>query len=185
MLRKLPIVGVFGHGASLSEERVQLARAVGAMIAQLDAHLLTGGGYGVMEAAADGFVAIADRMGTSIGIIPCKTDGPLDCPNRSWDGRPYPNPFVELPIFTPLPPRDGQLANYAGAQSHQRLYARMRSLRCRADPARATNSTWPPSIGQESGRGREDRRTVLLGPIDEFTPHHRRDVHPCGERRRR
>ena len=70
MLRKLPIVGVFGHGASLSEERVQIAHAVGAMIARLDAHLLTGGGYGVMEAAAAGGPAV----GSGVGVAARGTD---------------------------------------------------------------------------------------------------------------
>ena len=61
MLRKLPIVGVFGQGTPIGSDRADLARAVGTMIARLGAHLLTGGGYGVMEAVAEGFVNVADR----------------------------------------------------------------------------------------------------------------------------
>ena len=57
------------------------------MVARLGAHLLTGGGYGVMAAAAQGFVAVADRAGLSIGIVPRRSDGPLDSRNRDPDGR--------------------------------------------------------------------------------------------------
>jgi predicted Rossmann-fold nucleotide-binding protein len=172
MLRKLPIVGVFGHGASLSEERVQLARAVGAMIARLDAHLLTGGGYGVMEAAAEGFVAVADHAGTSIGIIPCKADGPLDSPNQSWDGRPYPNSFVELAIFTPLPPR---AANWqtTPARNHINVLTPHAIIALPGGVGTRNELDMAAFYRDEPGRRREDRRTILLGPIDEFAQHHR------------
>src|SRR5215471_14840469 len=105
MLRKLPIVGVFGQGTAIGRERADLARAVGAMVARLGAHLLTGGGYGVMAAAAEGFVAVEPRAGSSIGVVPRSPDGPFDSPNRDPNGHPYPNPFVEIAIMTPLPPR--------------------------------------------------------------------------------
>jgi len=172
MLRKLPIVGVFGHGASLSEERVQLARAVGAMIARLDAHLLTGGGYGVMEAAAEGFVAVADRAGMSIGIIPCKADGPLDSPNRSWDGRAYPNSFVELAIFTPLPPRAGNWQT-TPARNHINVLTPHAIIALPGGAGTRNELDMAAFYRHESGRRREDRRTILLGPIDEFAQHHR------------
>jgi predicted Rossmann-fold nucleotide-binding protein len=172
MLRKLPIVGVFGHGASLTEERVGLARSVGAMIAQLDAHLLTGGGYGVMEAAAEGFVAVTERVGLSIGIIPCKTDGPLDSPNRSWDGRPYPNPSIELAIFTPLPPR---AANWqtTPARNHINIFTPHAIIALPGGAGTRNELDMAAFYRDESGRRRDDRRTILLGPIDEFAQHHR------------
>src|SRR5581483_638703 len=105
MVRKLPIVGVFGAGTPLTADRKRLAQAVGTMVARLGAHLLTGGGYGVMEAAAEGFVVEPRRAGWSIGIVPRHPDGPFDQPHRDADGQTYPNRFVEIPIFTPLPPR--------------------------------------------------------------------------------
>ena len=105
MLRKLPIIAVFGQGTPLKPDRIDLARSVGSLVARLGAHLLTGAGYGVMAAVAEGFVGIAGRAGFSIGIVPRDPEGPLDRPNRDLDGRLYPNPFVEIAIHTPLPPR--------------------------------------------------------------------------------
>src|SRR5919198_1044988 len=105
MLRKLPIVGIFGQGSPIAAERAELARAVGAMVARLGAHLLTGGGYGVMAAAAEGFTAVEPRAGRSIGIVPRSQNGTFETPNRDPEGRLYPNPFVEIAIMTPLPPR--------------------------------------------------------------------------------
>src|ERR671927_91505 len=105
MLRRLPIVALFGQGSAIAPERAELARQIGAMVARLGAHLLTGGGYGVMAAAAEGLVTMAPRAGLSIGIVPRGQDGPFDVPNRDPEGRAYPNPFVEIAIMTPLPPR--------------------------------------------------------------------------------
>jgi predicted Rossmann-fold nucleotide-binding protein len=173
MLRKLPIVGVLGHGAALSDERAQLARAVGAMIARLDAHLLTGGGYGVMEAVAEGFVAVADRTGSSIGIIPCTPEGPLDCPNRSPDGRPYPNAFVELAIFTPLPPRTDNWQT-APARNHINIFSPHAVIALPGGSGTRNELDMAAFYGRNSERWREDRRAILLGPTDEFTLEHRR-----------
>src|SRR5712691_3304165 len=103
MQRKLPIIGVFGQGTPISDDRVRLARDVGVLVAKLGAHLLTGGGYGVMEAVAEGFVAIPGRAGHSIGVVPRDPEGPFDMPNQTL-GRRYPNAFVEIAIMTPLPP---------------------------------------------------------------------------------
>jgi predicted Rossmann-fold nucleotide-binding protein len=172
MLRRLPIVGVFGHGASLSEERFELARAVGAMIARLDAHLLTGGGYGVMEATAVGFVAVADRAGLSIAIVPCKPDGPLDAPNRSWDGRSYPNPSVELAIFTPLPPRAADWQSHP-ARNHINVFTPHAIIALPGGAGTRNELDMAAFYREEGNRPRHDRRTILLGPIDEFAQHHR------------
>src|SRR4030095_7381399 len=107
MLRSLPIVGVFGQGSALAAERAELARAVGAMVARLGAHLLTGGGYGVMAAAAEGVAVLQPRARRSIGIVPCRRKGAFDTPKRDPEGRPYPNRFVEIAIHTSLPSRLG------------------------------------------------------------------------------
>ena len=77
MLRKLPVIAVFGQGTPARPERIALARTVGARIAALGAHLLTGGGYGIMTAVAEGFVAVEPRL------VPCDdlgAPGDVDTP---------------------------------------------------------------------------------------------------------
>jgi uncharacterized protein (TIGR00725 family) len=74
------------------------ARDIGELLARLGVNLLTGGGGGVMTAASRAFVAHPHRRGICIGIIPCASE--LD---RGTAKAGYPNPFVELPIFTHLP----------------------------------------------------------------------------------
>jgi uncharacterized protein (TIGR00725 family) len=172
MLRKLPIIGVLGRGESLGEERAALARAVGAMVAKLNAHLLTGGGYGVMEAAAEGFVAIADRAGFSIGIVPREADGPFDRPNRSVDGRLYPNRFVEIAIFTPLPSRVADWQKAPG-RNHINIFTPQAIIALPGGVGTRNELDMAAFYRNEAGRTREQRRTVLLGPRDEFTPQHR------------
>ena len=108
MLRKLPIVAVFGAGTPIDAGRARLARNIGAMVAGLGTHLLTGAGYGVMEATAEGFISAPGRAGWSIGIVPRDPAGPFDRPNHDSLGRFYPNAFVEIAIHTPLPPRAGE-----------------------------------------------------------------------------
>ena len=78
------------------------------MVAGLGTHLLTGAGYGVMEATAEGFISAPGRAGWSIGIVPRDPAGPFDRPNHDSLGRFYPNAFVEIAIHTPLPPRAGE-----------------------------------------------------------------------------
>jgi hypothetical protein len=48
------------------------------LVARLGAHLLTGAGFGVMAAAAEGFVGTEQRAGFSIGIVPRHPAGPLE-----------------------------------------------------------------------------------------------------------
>jgi hypothetical protein len=167
MLRKLPIIGVFGQGTAIGDERAGLARSVGAMIARLGAHLLTGGGYGVMAAAAEGFVAISGRRGFSIGIVPRDPAGPLDRPNSDLDGTPYPNPFVEIPIFTPLPPR---VENWheAPARNHVNVFTADGIVVLPGGPGEMA-----AHYRNEDARPRAERRTVLVGPAEEFAPDQR------------
>ncbi|MCH7990809.1 MAG: molybdenum cofactor carrier protein, partial [Gemmatimonadetes bacterium] len=90
---RLPIVGVLGSASSFHEER---ASALGVGIAELGAHLLTGGGQGVMESVSRAFHRTPNRQGLVIGVIPCGVVA-----GRPKDG--YPNEWVELPIHTHLP----------------------------------------------------------------------------------
>lgn len=90
-----PIVGVMGSGREAHEER---AAAIGAWLATTGVHLLTGGGGGVMAAVSRAFVQVPHRQGLVIGIIPGRTSEAGYTPLPG-----YPNPWVEVPIFTHLP----------------------------------------------------------------------------------
>ena len=92
---RLPIVGVMGsHAADWAE----YAKPLGAHLGRRGVHLLTGGGTGTMAAVAEAFCAVPGRRGVSIGILPAVPD-----PARGYapmEG--YPNPWVDIPIVTPL-----------------------------------------------------------------------------------
>jgi predicted Rossmann-fold nucleotide-binding protein len=95
MLNMRKIIGVMGSG--IEEHRdwvVPLAR----WIAEAGYDLLTGAGSGVMRAAAEAFVAVEGRRGISLGVVPGEV---LEGDYRPRSG--YPNPGIELPIYTHLP----------------------------------------------------------------------------------
>lgn len=91
----IPIIGVMG---SHQNPWTALAQPLGAWIATQGAHLLTGGGSGVMSSVAEAFCAVAPRRGHSIGILPTDENVPGIFTRRAG----YPNPWVEIPIVTPL-----------------------------------------------------------------------------------
>ncbi len=95
VLKKLPVIGVMGSGREAHEK---YAIPLGHWLARHDYHLLTGGGGGVMEAVARAFISVKPRAGLSIGIIPGR-------PGKSDYHPPagYPNPYIELPVYTHLP----------------------------------------------------------------------------------
>ena len=172
MLRKLPIIAVFGQGTPVGLERANLAKAAGAMVAKLGAHLLTGGGYGVMAAAAEGFVATPERPGFSIGIVPRDPQGPLDRPNRNTDGQPYPNPFVEIAILTPLPPRVEDWHNQP-ARNHINVFSADGIIVLPGGAGTRNEIEMAAAYRDELTRPRGARRTVLVGPAGEFMPEHK------------
>lgn len=107
MIDRKPIVGVMG---SHQREWSDLAEPVGRMIAEFGYHLLTGAGAGVMTAVARGFTSVEDREGMSIGIVPTANyEGDLVQKDT------YPNPYIDLPIITPLDVR---------AEGHAMPYSR-------------------------------------------------------------
>jgi predicted Rossmann-fold nucleotide-binding protein len=173
MLRKLPIVGVFGQGSPPGAERLRLARACGAMVARLGAHLLTGAGYGVMAAAAEGFVAVDGRAGLSIGIVPRAPDGAFDTPNRAADGRPYPNPAIEIAIYTPLPPRVEDWRT-TPARNHINVFSANAILALPGGSGTRNELDMAAHYRGEANLTRRDRHVVLLGPIEVFPPEHRK-----------
>ena len=91
-----PVVGVMGASREPHAER---SRRVGTWIARAGCHLLTGGGPGVMAAVTEAFVAVTDRRGLAVGVLPARRgdDGQARRPPPG-----YPNPSVELAIRTHL-----------------------------------------------------------------------------------
>jgi uncharacterized protein (TIGR00725 family) len=172
MLRKLPIVAVFGQGSAIPAERAELARAVGAMVARLGAHLLTGGGYGVMAAASEGFTAVEPRAGLSIGIVPRSQKGSFETPNRDPEGRAYPNPFVEIAILTPLPPRAADWRTVP-ARNHINVFSAHAIMALPGRTGTRNELDMAAAYRDEQVRPPERRRTILVGPVAEFTPRHR------------
>lgn len=91
----LPIVGVMGASAAAWQ---QFAGPLGQHLAERGVHLLTGGGAGAMAAVAEAFCAVPGRRGVSIGILPS-----VKHPVHAFVAvAGYPNPWVEIPILTPL-----------------------------------------------------------------------------------
>lgn len=95
MFERLPIVGVMGSGEKPWDE---WAHPLGTALASLPVHLLTGGGNGTMTAVSKAFVETTPRRGHTIGIIPTEKQA-----NGTFQAKAgYPNPYIEIPVFTPL-----------------------------------------------------------------------------------
>ena len=100
-----PVVAVIGSGTVSDPACVE----IGQLVASLGVDLLTGGGRGVMEAVSRAFFESQPRNGIVVGVIPATVD-PLHALERC-DATPvayelsdgYPNPWVELAIYTHLP----------------------------------------------------------------------------------
>jgi len=95
LARRIPIIGVMGSG---SEPHSKNSTQLGKWIAEAGYHLLTGGGGGVMSAVSKSFFETENRKGLSIGIIPGNVDE-----NGYKSLKHYPNPWIEIPIYTHLP----------------------------------------------------------------------------------
>jgi uncharacterized protein (TIGR00725 family) len=76
----------------------ELAAPLGRWLASLGVHLLNGGGAGVMEAVSRAFAEVQPRDGLVIGVLPADDAGGVTAPRAG-----YPNPAVEIAIFTHLP----------------------------------------------------------------------------------
>jgi len=92
---KRPIIGVMGSGSEAHKDK---SVRLGEWIALAGYHLLSGGGSGVMAAVSESFYNTKKRPGLSIGIIPGKI---IDGRYNPLPG--YPNPYVEIPVYTHLP----------------------------------------------------------------------------------
>jgi len=85
-----------GSGLHPHPER---ATELGAWLARQGVHLLTGGGGGVMAAVSEAFHAVGDRRGLVLGVLPAAADAGA-APDRRASPPGYPNPWVEIPIYT-------------------------------------------------------------------------------------
>lgn len=97
-VRRRRVVAVIG---SRAEADAGLCRAVGRLVAELGCDLLTGAGGGVMTEVSRAFCERRDELGStglSIGIVPGSIDGQGDYASEPG----YPNPWVELPVYTHL-----------------------------------------------------------------------------------
>ena len=88
-------IGVMGSGSDTHNE---IAAQVGEVLASLEVNLLTGAGGGVMTSVSRAFTAAPRKRGICIGIVPC-----CDEDHRHVAKNGYPNPYIELPIYTHLP----------------------------------------------------------------------------------
>jgi predicted Rossmann-fold nucleotide-binding protein len=99
------VVAVIGSGDTADPH----CRDIGALVATLGFDLLTGGGRGVMAEVTRAFVETSPRVGIAIGVIPATVQSLSALERRepgavSYDPPDgYPNPWVELAIYTHLP----------------------------------------------------------------------------------
>ena len=75
-----------------------LAEPLGRWLASIGVNLLTGGGAGTMEAVSRAFAEVHPRAGLVVGVLPADLPDGIAVPRAG-----YPNPSVELAIFTHLP----------------------------------------------------------------------------------
>lgn len=75
----------------------EYADPVGDLLARRGFNLITGAGGGVMTCVARSFTMVADREGVSIGILPA-----VDYKGQNLNEEEYPNPYIEIPMITPL-----------------------------------------------------------------------------------
>ncbi len=93
-VNRYPIIGVMGSHETSWEK---YAYPVGELIAKRGYNLLTGAGGGVMSEVAKGFTDVQGRRGVAIGILPA-----VDYRGQKLDTAEYPNPYIEIPMITPL-----------------------------------------------------------------------------------
>jgi len=167
VLRRLPIIGLFGSGTNITPERAALARDVGILIARLGAHLLTGASYAITEAAAEGFASVKRRRGVCIGAIARDRTGAFDKANGGKDGTPYPNRYVELALFTTVADvekaQDDATRNQLNVLTANAIVALPGSVGTRSELQTAA------SCNGEAAKPPAERRTVLVGPAEEFS----------------
>lgn len=104
---RLPVVGVMGSGNDPYKAR---AFSLGAGLAGLGVHILTGGGQGAMASVSRGFFEVPERAGLVFGVVPAS-----ETPGEAPVG--YPNAWVEVVIRTHLP-ASGDLGTDPMSRNH-------------------------------------------------------------------
>ncbi|KVW42713.1 hypothetical protein [Burkholderia ubonensis] len=107
----MAIIGVMGSGKN---EWPELAAPLGAWIAAQGFDLLTGAGLGVMLSVARAFATTPGRRGRSIGIVPSEAHPLFGFAPIAG----YPNPFIDLPIVTPLPRKEADAPDDALSRNY-------------------------------------------------------------------
>jgi uncharacterized protein (TIGR00725 family) len=107
----MAVIGVMGSGQA---DWATWAQPLGVWIGEQGHHLLTGGGQGVMRSVAEAFCSVRARHGRSVGILPSRPDA--DRGFVALAG--YPNPYVEIPIVTPLPRKEPDAPDDALTRNH-------------------------------------------------------------------
>jgi predicted Rossmann-fold nucleotide-binding protein len=166
VLSRLPIIGLFGSGTKLTPERAALARDIGMLVARLGSHLLTGASYAVTEAAADGFMAVKKRRGVCIGTMGRATSTAFDRPG-SQEAVQYPNRFIEMVVYTTLPDashgQDAPERHWVNIHSSNAVIALPGSVGTHDELQMAA------TFNGESAKKPDERRTLLIGPAEEFS----------------
>jgi predicted Rossmann-fold nucleotide-binding protein len=108
----------------------------------------------------------------SIGIVPRAPRGPFDEPHRDRDGRSYPNRFNELAIHTPLPPRTDNWRT-TPARNHVNVLTADAVIALPGGVGTENELDMAAEYRSERTRLPAERRTILVGPLDEFTAEHR------------
>jgi len=93
-VNRYPIIGVMGSHEDAWED---YTKPVGELLARRGYNLLTGAGGGVMTSVAQSFCGVDDRKGVAIGVLPA-----VDYKGQKLDTEEYPNPYIEIPLITPL-----------------------------------------------------------------------------------
>jgi predicted Rossmann-fold nucleotide-binding protein len=167
VLSRLPIIGLFGSGAKLTSERAALAREVGILVARLGSHLLTGASYAITEAAAEGFISVKQRRGVCIGTVGRATSTAFDRPGASQDATQNPNRHIEMAVYTTLPDaaqgRDAPERHWVNLMSSNAVIALPGSVGTHDELQMAAN------FDGESAKKPDERRTLLIGPAEEFS----------------
>lgn len=150
MIERRPIIGVMGASEMPYED---LSTVVGRLVAEFGHHLLTGAGAGVMTAVAKAYTEYPDRDGVSIGIVPT-----VDYEGGFVAREEYPNPYIEVPILTPL---DKKVQGDANPFSRNYVNVMTSSAMIILPGDHGTRNE--ASLALQYGK-----QAILFGPEDEF-----------------
>lgn len=165
MLSRLPIIGLFGSGTKITAERAALARDVGVLVARLSAHLLTGASYALTEAAAEGFVSVERRRGVCIGALRRDVAGAFDRAGGG-DGIAYASRHIEVAVLTTMAELDGEKDN--AARNRVNVLTANAIIALPGSVGTRDELQMAATCDGESDKKPGERRTILVGPGEEF-----------------